>query len=447
VRQTAERETQSDVDPERDRLLVMRCQGGDGAAFSELYCTYHDRLVRFCAKRLGDPHEAEDAVQEAFVRAWRALDRFGGRQSFYPWLSVIAANVCTDALRKRGRNELLADGSQPTAAPQGEDITDRLLAAEEAATVTRAIRRLKGRHQRVLYLREGLGWSVQDIATHEGVAANAADTLLWRARLALKREFRALSEGVPAILGLGTFRMFVIRRRLGDLANRLNPRAGIVPGLRFRAVLAASVVISGGAVAGTSSSWLRPNSHHAELAHAAVAPTSGPDTPDRWNSPRSLDPASLRPGLAATEGTRPRQSANGISSSSRSSAPTPGEGDATTSAASTPASAAGSSGTSALITAPSTSATTATTSSLTPALSEIGTTTGSQLTQAVNAVSALPAIGPVVQTAVSATSSLPAAGPTVQTATSAATNLPVVGQVAQPIVSGLAGLLVYTAPG
>ena len=68
----------------------LRCQEGDGAAFAELYTQYHDRLHRFCMRRLCDRDEAEEIAQEAFLRAWRALPTFSGGLRFYPWLTVIA---------------------------------------------------------------------------------------------------------------------------------------------------------------------------------------------------------------------------------------------------------------------------------------------------------------------------------------------------------------------
>ena len=93
-----------DVDLDRDRALVERCQAGDSAAFGNLYARYYERLLRFCLRRLNDRHEAEDAAQEAFARAWKALPRFAGDKRFYPWLTVIAGNICTDMLRRRSRS-------------------------------------------------------------------------------------------------------------------------------------------------------------------------------------------------------------------------------------------------------------------------------------------------------------------------------------------------------
>ena len=92
-----------DVDLQRDHGLLDRCQRGDRRAFEELYLLYRERLYRFCLRRLNDPSEAEDTVQEVFARAWKALPGFAGERLFYSWLTVIASNLCADAQRQKNR--------------------------------------------------------------------------------------------------------------------------------------------------------------------------------------------------------------------------------------------------------------------------------------------------------------------------------------------------------
>ncbi|MGH8980251.1 MAG: RNA polymerase sigma factor, partial [Acidimicrobiales bacterium] len=207
------------VDLARDRELVERCQGGDGRAFAELYERYRRRLQRFCLRRLHASDDAEEAVQEAFARAWRALPRFAGERRFYPWLTVIAGNVCTDILRRRSRLVPMGDISERDLDVDAPEVDERLLRQVDLALATEALGHLSDRHQRVLRLREGTEWSAQRIAEHEGLAAPAVDTLLWRARQAFKREFTALSEtgGLAALLGVGA----TLRRSVGRLGARL----------------------------------------------------------------------------------------------------------------------------------------------------------------------------------------------------------------------------------
>jgi RNA polymerase sigma-70 factor, ECF subfamily len=194
-----------DVDFDRDRALVERCQKGDSAAFGNLYARYYDRLLRFCLRRLNDRHEAEDAAQEAFARAWKALPNFAGERRFYPWLTVIAGNICTDMLRRRSRSTPTEDLELGTYQPVGvaTQVTsdEVLLAAVDGDLVHQAMDRLSARHRHVLDMREGSGWTYQQIADHEGVQIGTIETLLWRARQALKREFTVLSESKGAFAG------------------------------------------------------------------------------------------------------------------------------------------------------------------------------------------------------------------------------------------------------
>jgi RNA polymerase sigma-70 factor (ECF subfamily) len=151
-----------DVDLERDRALVARCQDGDPAAFGNLYARYYERLLRFCLRRLTDRHDAEDAAQEAFARAWKALPRFAGERRFYPWLTVIAGNICIDTLRRRSRSTPTEDLELATLHPLagGAETSEELLfAAADGEMVHRALDRLSERHRHVLALRESSGWT------------------------------------------------------------------------------------------------------------------------------------------------------------------------------------------------------------------------------------------------------------------------------------------------
>ena len=213
-----------DVDLDRDRALVERCQAGDSAAFGNLYARYYERLLRFCLRRLNDRHEAEDAAQEAFARAWKALPRFAGERRFYPWLTVIAGNICTDMLRRRSRStptdDLELTAQQPVGVV-GEDTSEELvLAAVDGELVNRALDRLSTRHRHVLAMREGSGWTYQQIADHEGVEIGTIETLLWRARQALKREFAVVSESKEALAGFLIATGALIRRTVFRAAHR-----------------------------------------------------------------------------------------------------------------------------------------------------------------------------------------------------------------------------------
>jgi RNA polymerase sigma-70 factor (ECF subfamily) len=233
-----------DVDIERDRALVLLAQNGDRSAFDELYALYHRRLWRFCHKRLQDDHEAEDVVQEAFLRAWRALPGFGGDRRFYPWLSVIAAHLCTNVVRKRNRADPAGDLTDREAISWEHCGEDHVIAAHDSELASRALARLSPRHRLVLDLRESRGWSYRRIAEHEGIGIPAVESLLWRAREALKREFSA-QDGEGRLTGFAGAALFTIRRWLRTPQVALQQGAGFFP-------TTSSVIMSSAAAAVTA---------------------------------------------------------------------------------------------------------------------------------------------------------------------------------------------------
>jgi RNA polymerase sigma-70 factor (ECF subfamily) len=234
-----------DVDIDRDRTFVERCQGGDIAAFEALYTRYYDRLYRYCERRLHSHDEAEDATQEAFARAWRALPNFAGERRFYPWLSVIAGNICRDILRRRARSTPRANIGVHAPLRENESSEsseDLVFAAVDSALVAKALDRLSVRYRNVLNLREGYGWTYQQIATHEGVAVGAIETLLWRARKALKREFTELSESKGVFSGVVFSASALGRRFATSWVRRLQDLVAPGPDLAIRGAVTAAAL-------------------------------------------------------------------------------------------------------------------------------------------------------------------------------------------------------------
>jgi RNA polymerase sigma-70 factor (ECF subfamily) len=274
-----------DVDLDRDRALVERCQAGDSAAFGNLYARYYERLLRFCLRRLNDRHEAEDAAQEAFARAWKALPKFAGERRFYPWLTVIAGNICTDMLRRRSRStptdDLELSAHQPVGAGGNDTAEELVLAGVDGELVNRALGRLSVRHRHVLGMREGSGWTYQQIADHEGVEIGTIETLLWRARQALKREFNVLSESKGVLAGFLAGAGALVRRGMFRVAHKsaVVQQSGGTGGLR-NAV--AGVAVTSAAVAAaliTPHALSTPhNTSHATFA-SAVSNLGNPTLP------------------------------------------------------------------------------------------------------------------------------------------------------------------------
>ena len=227
-------------------MLVERFQEGDATAFDTLYSRYFARLQRFCLKRVGDPHEAEEIAQEAFTRAYRALPTLAGERKFYPWMTVIAGRLCVDHHRRQGRTEP-SDQIDLGGVDGGQDA---IVEQADFALLTAALDRLAPRHREVLDMREHRGWSYQQIAEHYEVPVGTVEALLFRARKALKREFLAIAgsdrhAGLVAIpLVGGVFKKWaIVKAKVAGWASALP--AGVAPVLGVAAVVGSAAVVGG----------------------------------------------------------------------------------------------------------------------------------------------------------------------------------------------------------
>ncbi|HUR78729.1 MAG TPA: sigma-70 family RNA polymerase sigma factor [Acidimicrobiales bacterium] len=215
-----------DVDLIRDRSLVELCQAGDEAAFGDLYSRYYQRLLRFCIRRVGNVHEAEEITQEAFARAFTAMPRFAGERRFYPWLTVIAGRLCIDSHRRVARSEPSAEIDPGTVDGGQQQIIDNV----DLSYLAKAMEQLGPRHREVLDLRETHGWTYQQIADHYSVTMGTVEALLFRARKALRREFLALAGPEARLAGLpvlgALWRLAAsARARMNSLSSNLAPAA------------------------------------------------------------------------------------------------------------------------------------------------------------------------------------------------------------------------------
>ena len=225
----------------RDRGLVERHQSGDDAAFAELYRLHFARLVRYCRRHLHDPHMAEEIAQEAFVRAYVALDGLAGERRFYPWLSVIAHRLIIDHVRHHGRVSVEAEVDAGVATATDDIVVMR----QDRHDLHTALERLRERHREILRLRDFEGLSYDEIATRLDLPSTTIPPLLHRARTALRREFELVSEGrVAAFLHLPAL-LLLARRGRDRLAQWL---AWLPEPATFSAPLAGAVF----ALAGTT---------------------------------------------------------------------------------------------------------------------------------------------------------------------------------------------------
>jgi RNA polymerase sigma-70 factor, ECF subfamily len=295
-----------DVDLDRDAALVERFQTGDEDAFADLYQRYFGRLRRYCQRRLGDPHDAEEAAQETLVKAYRALPGFGGDRRFYPWLRVIAANVCND----RGKRKPVAALADPDG---GDVVVDSVFQAIDHDQVRAALQELTPRHRAALSLWAD-GRPSRQIAEELGCSTGAADVTLHRARQSFRARFSALSgEGKFGIVGLvpalgrwaQRFRARVVTR-VGDHADLGSPLA-----TKLAAGAIAFTVVGGAVAAVPTSHQGSPTAPPTSIVTMQTTPASahGPApsvVTEPAARPTAAAPAPARSAAAATSSPAPR---------------------------------------------------------------------------------------------------------------------------------------------
>jgi RNA polymerase sigma factor (sigma-70 family) len=166
---------------EEEALLLQAALAGDRAAIARLLAPYERRLYVLCRGILGHTQDAEDAVQETFLRALNALPRFRGDAPVRAWLFRIAVNVCLDWKRARRPTEPW-DEAHPLIPP---DTTTPEGIVLRQLRVMEALHSLLPRHRAILLLKELDGWSVAEIAAAFGWNKDRVRNELSRARRAL----------------------------------------------------------------------------------------------------------------------------------------------------------------------------------------------------------------------------------------------------------------------
>jgi len=176
-----------------DAALVGRVLAGEPDAFRSLVDRYSDRLYRFCRARLGDDADAEDAVQDVFVRAYRSLASFDASRSWPSWLFSIAANRVKSRyaarssaarLTERAGGEALVVGE---AASAGEDPAELAVGTMAAEALREAVAALPAAYRAPVELFYFAGLGVADVARALGLGEEAVKTRLFRARKELSR--------------------------------------------------------------------------------------------------------------------------------------------------------------------------------------------------------------------------------------------------------------------
>lgn len=174
--------------PADEAALVRRILAGERRLYTVLVERYQRRLYWGCLRLLGDPDEAEDAVQETFVRAFRHLERYDPSRRFYVWIYTIARNRCLNVLRRRETWGFLRLGSPAggcDAAPEiagREDASARAEGGEIAAALEACLEALPGEQRECFELRHGEELGYAEIAAVVGIPVGTVMSRLARAR-------------------------------------------------------------------------------------------------------------------------------------------------------------------------------------------------------------------------------------------------------------------------
>jgi RNA polymerase sigma-70 factor (ECF subfamily) len=185
-----------------DQLLVERVQKGDKKAFDLLINKYQHRIISLVARYVSDQAEAMDVAQEAFIKAYRAIDRFRGDSAFYTWLYRIAINTAKNWLVARKRRPPLSDIDAADA--EQYDIESRLkeqgtpehelMREEIKTTVYDTIANLPDDLRTAIMLREMEGMSYEDIAVTMDCPIGTVRSRIFRAREAIDEQLKPLLD-------------------------------------------------------------------------------------------------------------------------------------------------------------------------------------------------------------------------------------------------------------
>lgn len=176
--------------------LIKKVKSGDLEAFSALVSMHEQKAINFACRMLKDTHEAEDAVQEAFLRAFDKISTFRENSTFSTWFFTILNNICLDILRKRSRGADTisihkTDSNDDEYELQIEDTSagpyESLEKKAAAELLEKGLQQLSDEHRAVITLRDMNDFEYDQIAKILGISLGTVKSRLSRARLALRK--------------------------------------------------------------------------------------------------------------------------------------------------------------------------------------------------------------------------------------------------------------------
>lgn len=167
-------------------LLISRARGGDREAFGELVEQYRDNVYRLAYRMCGNAYDADEAAQEAFVAAWRALPNFRGDAKFSTWLYRLTTNAAIDVMRREKRHQTVGDGEMVDLADDADSPQETVERTEQQEAVQKALATLSEEYREVLLLRYMEELDYAEIAEVLQLPSGTVKSRINRAKAALK---------------------------------------------------------------------------------------------------------------------------------------------------------------------------------------------------------------------------------------------------------------------
>lgn len=184
--------------PLEDEVLIARAKDGDADAFEQLVVRYQEAAFRAAYLVLRDAAEAEDAAQEALMKAYRALRSFKPGYAFRPWLLRIVMNQALTMAKSRRRRMTMAEKVAAGEAPMPPSIDETVIDSERARLVWSALEELREQERAVVYLRYFLALPEKELAEYLGCAPGTVKSRLHRSLAKLRdvivRRYPQLTE-------------------------------------------------------------------------------------------------------------------------------------------------------------------------------------------------------------------------------------------------------------
>lgn len=183
-----------------ERENIARAAKGDANAFETLMSAYEKKIYALCLRMTGNPHDGEDAAQEAMLRIWRTIGQYRFESAFSTWVYRVTASCCMDAIRKRQRHEQpsleeMGEASGFDPADGSETPQEQTERKETRSAIRQAIAAVPEGMREVFLLRDVHGLSVEETAQALQIAQGTVKSRLARAREKIAAELKQRGVG------------------------------------------------------------------------------------------------------------------------------------------------------------------------------------------------------------------------------------------------------------